>query len=357
MSLCGAVVQALTCRRDTLYAARMARGLLWENERDIATEDFVAVSQTCVAHLCAWVELTAVSRLVDLFSDQELTPSAKAVRRNLLSYYSLLQSTHLSNSVLSSLPLPRTLDPNTPATIPGRLYTVMILVRDTLAALLPLPFFFIPLVVHAPVYIMGSLGARLVEHEEETQAQNKVAFGLLSLLLIYPATFFFLWALFFYTRIGAIFAALIVYLFAVYHIKMIDGEAACYFKIQAKSDRMTHSCRQLRAVGAMYTYWGASLTVLQGEAVHRGVARAGGGVDAEAPGHVGVGGRAVHKAKDAAAQRVDRQARSAGNYGFPAAARAAGEGALRAATCVPAADPPCAARARGGGECAGGVPG
>ena len=32
-------VQALTCFRDTLYAARMARGLLWEDERDIATED------------------------------------------------------------------------------------------------------------------------------------------------------------------------------------------------------------------------------------------------------------------------------------------------------------------------------
>lgn len=161
---------------------------------------------------------------MDLFSDPDITPNAKAVRRVLLSYYSLLQSTRLSNSVLSSLPLPRTLDPNTPATIPGRLYTVMILIRDTIAALIQLPFFFIPLIVHAPVYIMGRIGARLVENEEETQAQNKVAFGLLSLLLIYPATFFFLWAMFFYTRMGAILAALIVYLFAVYHIKMVDGE-------------------------------------------------------------------------------------------------------------------------------------
>ncbi|KAF9478620.1 glycerol-3-phosphate-acyltransferase [Pholiota conissans] len=192
---------------DTLYAARMARDLLWENERSINMEDFVAVSQT----------------LVDLFSDPDITPNAKAVRRILLSYYSLLQSARLSNSVLSSLPLPRTLDPNTPASIPGRLYTVMILIRDTIAALIQLPFFFIPLIVHAPVYMMGRLGARLVENEEETQAQNKVAFGLLSLLLIYPATFFFLWALFLYSRTGAILAALIVYLFAVYHIKMIDS--------------------------------------------------------------------------------------------------------------------------------------
>lgn len=71
---------------------------------------------------------------------------------------------------------------------------------------------------------MGRLGAKMVEDEEETQAQNKVAFGLLSSLLIYPAAFFFLWALLWYTPIGAILSASIVYFFAVYHTKMIDGE-------------------------------------------------------------------------------------------------------------------------------------
>jgi hypothetical protein len=69
---------------------------------------------------------------------------------------------------------------------------------------------------------MGRVGARLVESEEETQAQNKVAFGLLSLLLVYPATFFFLWALFWYSSFGAVLAAGIVYLFAVYHVRVID---------------------------------------------------------------------------------------------------------------------------------------
>jgi len=72
---------------------------------------------------------------------------------------------------------------------------------------------------------MGRLGASLVEDEEETQAQNKVAFGFLSSLLIYPATFFFLWALLYYTSLGAVLAALIVYLFASYHNKVIDGES------------------------------------------------------------------------------------------------------------------------------------
>jgi len=192
---------------DTLYAARMARDLLWETERSIKLDDFVVVSQT----------------LVDLFSNVEVTPDFKVVRQHLLRYYSLLQSSHLTNAVLHSLPLPRSLDPNTPATVPSRLYTLLLFIRDSAAALILLPFCFVPLIVHTPVYIMGRIGAKLVESEEETQAQNKLAFGLISLLLIYPALFFFLWGLFWYTNLGALLSAFMVYLFAVYHNKIIDG--------------------------------------------------------------------------------------------------------------------------------------
>lgn len=75
-----------------------------------------------------------------------------------------------------------------------------------------------------PVYIMSRFGAKLVEDEEETQAQNKVVFGLLFLLFIYPAAFFFLWAMFWYTSTGAVLALVIVYLFAAYHTKLISGK-------------------------------------------------------------------------------------------------------------------------------------
>ncbi|KAF5385969.1 hypothetical protein D9615_002530 [Tricholomella constricta] len=191
---------------DTLYAARMVRDILWEGKKAINLDDFVVISQT----------------LVDLFSTPNATPNFNSAKRNLLEYYSLLQSSHLTNSVLSSLPLPRSLDPNTPAPVPSRLYTILILIRDTISALIRLPFFLFPLIVHSPVYFMGRLGAKLVKDEEETQAQNKVVFGLLSLLLIYPAAFFFLWALLWYTPIGALLAAATVYLFANYHNRMID---------------------------------------------------------------------------------------------------------------------------------------
>lgn len=164
---------------------------------------------------------------MDVFSTPDVAPNFNSTKRSLLEYYSLLQSSHLTNSVLSTLPLPRTLDPNTPATVPGRLFTILILIRDTISALIPLPLFIVPLIVHLPAYIMGRVGAKLVEHEEETQAQNKVAFGLLSLFLIYLASFFFLWALFGYTLVSALIAVCTVYMFAVYHTKMIDRKHLC----------------------------------------------------------------------------------------------------------------------------------
>ena len=37
---------------ETLYAARMARELLWENERDLNLDEFVAVSQMYVLSIC-----------------------------------------------------------------------------------------------------------------------------------------------------------------------------------------------------------------------------------------------------------------------------------------------------------------
>ncbi|KAF8625412.1 hypothetical protein AX15_005376 [Amanita polypyramis BW_CC] len=195
---------------DTLYAARMTRDLLWEGENNIDLDDFISVSQT----------------LIDLFATPDVTPNLGAVRCHLLEYYSLLQSSHLTNSVLSSLPLPNSLDPNTPTTIPSRLLTLLILLKDSISAISRLPFFLLPLLVHLPVYFMGRLGASLVEDEEETQAQNKVAFGFVSSLLIYPATFLFLWALLHYTSLGGLLAAFTVYLFASYHNKMIDDAYA-----------------------------------------------------------------------------------------------------------------------------------
>nr|GAT57513.1 predicted protein [Mycena chlorophos] len=192
---------------NTLYCARMARDILWIDERSINLNEYVAISQT----------------LVDLFSTEDPTPNFKSVKRRLLEYYSLLQSTNLTHSVLSNLPLPRTLDPNRPTPLPNRLLTLLILLRDTFLMLLRLPFFVFPLVMYLPVYYMGRVGARLVKDEEETQAQNKLVFGMISMFLTYPTAFFFLWSLFLYTRVGAVMAAATLWLFARYHDTMINA--------------------------------------------------------------------------------------------------------------------------------------
>ena len=147
------------------------------------------------------------------------------VKRRLLEYYSLLQSSKLNNSALASLPLPKSLDPRRAEPVPSRLRTLLLLLRDTLAVLIRLPFFFVPLLVHLPAYVAARLAARMAEDEEETQAQNKVVFGLIFLIVIYPAFFAFLWALFGYTFIAGVIAFSTVLLFAIYHVKMIDGES------------------------------------------------------------------------------------------------------------------------------------
>ena len=101
---------------------------------------------------------------------------------------------------------------------------MLVLLRDTAAVLVRLPFFLFPLIVHLPAYVASRWAAGLVEDEEETQAQNKIVLGLLSLLCVYSMAFMFLWALFLYTPLGAVVAAATVWLFAVYHVKIIDGE-------------------------------------------------------------------------------------------------------------------------------------
>ncbi len=173
-----------------------------------------------------------VRSLVDLFSTPDLVPNINSIRRHLLTYYSLLESTHLTNAVLSSLPLPATLDPRQAVPLPSRLLTLSILIRDTIALMVYLPFSVLPLVLHTPAYVMGRFGAHLAEEEEETQAQNKVVFGLLLLLMVYSTAFFFVWAFLWYTPVGALVALSFVSLLAMYHNRLINSEFHCLLAVR-----------------------------------------------------------------------------------------------------------------------------
>ena len=121
--------------------------------------------------------------------------------------------------------MPELLDPRRKTPLPSRLYTLILLLRDTISILVRVPFFLIPLIIHVPAYFASRWAAKLVEDEEETQAKNKVVVGLLGLIVTYSSAFFFLWALLWYSPVGALVAFATVWLLAVYHVKLIDGES------------------------------------------------------------------------------------------------------------------------------------
>lgn len=108
--------------------------------------------------------------------------------------------------------------------MPSRLRTLSALSAETISTLIRLPLFAVPLIIHAPAYFVARLGAKMVEDEEETQAQNKVVFGLLLLMLSYTSFGIFVWAMMWYTPIGALLASVCVFVFAWYHNSLVNGE-------------------------------------------------------------------------------------------------------------------------------------
>ena len=68
--------------------------------------------------------------------------------------------------------------------------------------------------------------AQGVEDEEETQAQNKLLFGLLLTLIAYGSLFAILWAIMSKTVFGALVAALTVYAVSIYHRHLVDDNYA-----------------------------------------------------------------------------------------------------------------------------------
>ena len=97
-----------------------------------------------------------------------------------------------------------------------------ILTKDTISCLIRLPFFFLPLVMNVPIYIVGVLGGRLAEDEVETQAQMKIALALVLTLLMYPILFFVLCGAFRQIPLGAALAAGILWLLRRYHSALVD---------------------------------------------------------------------------------------------------------------------------------------
>lgn len=146
----------------------------------------------------------------------------KELKAKLLTYNNLLTVSRLSNQQLSDLPLPTDLDPSRSTPLPTRFSTLSLLIRDSIACAACLPFYTAPLLIHAPIYFMAQIGASIAKEELETQAQMKIAFGLLFSLLIYPLLGLVLALLFGFTAIGALVGFGSVYAFNVTHATAVD---------------------------------------------------------------------------------------------------------------------------------------
>lgn len=78
------------------------------------------------------------------------------------------------------------------------------------------------MVLYSPVYVAGTLGARLAEDEQETQAQMKIALAILLSFLLYPVLFFTFWAVFRQVPLGAALAVGLIWLLKRYHSTLVD---------------------------------------------------------------------------------------------------------------------------------------
>ncbi|KAJ7104178.1 glycerol-3-phosphate-1-acyltransferase [Mycena belliarum] len=144
---------------ETIYAARMARDILWEDERNVKLKDWVFVNQT----------------LVNLFSPSVFSENAEitSVKCALTKYFSLLQYAKITNAHLAFL-LPDT------AKLPSRLFVFHFLFAVLRTLLNPSFLLFIPpFIAHIPAYLLAGLGSKYLAPagEEESQAQFKVILG------------------------------------------------------------------------------------------------------------------------------------------------------------------------------------
>ncbi|CAG8601347.1 4883_t:CDS:2, partial [Paraglomus occultum] len=180
---------------EIMKAAVMSRQLLFSDDRDVALEDFVKITQC----------------LVNFYSTDSADNLDK-LKSRLNQYKTTLDDLSLSDSDIARY---QERDIN----IPGAGYTLF---AHVLKCIIQLPFFLPGLAFHWPIYVMGKLSAKY-EKYEESRAQNKILLGLLWLILSYTIMFFAVWLLLFFTPLGVVLAGAVVFIFAWYHVILVDS--------------------------------------------------------------------------------------------------------------------------------------
>ncbi|KAG6918108.1 hypothetical protein DXG01_016562 [Tephrocybe rancida] len=141
---------------DTLYAAQMARDIIYDDPENIPLKNWVSVSQSLVYTLTA--------------SSTRSTNKLVTAKSDLTTYYALLHHTGISHSSLTTI---------LTATHKLLLTQFLCVALRMPLAFLSFLFFVPPLLLHIPAYITGHIAARVFvkKGEVEGEAQFKAIFG------------------------------------------------------------------------------------------------------------------------------------------------------------------------------------
>lgn len=130
---------------DSVYAARIARDMLWRAPENVALRDWVLANQTYVFVPSPPPRNDPANRLIDVFAQQRDGTGA------LVRYYSLLHCAGLTHRDLNAIhPGPA---------LPGRARALGILAGQALS---PRVAFLPMLIAHAPAYAFALIATRFV---------------------------------------------------------------------------------------------------------------------------------------------------------------------------------------------------
>ncbi|KAI7897034.1 uncharacterized protein EV154DRAFT_490270 [Mucor mucedo] len=183
---------------DTTHAAREARFVLFGDSRGVRLEEYVHVSQSFI-------------RLFDE-SDNTLYPTERSeLKHRLLEFSKKLKSLRLNACDISMYENQEITQPK----------ATLRLLSTWIALLVQIPFFLPGIIINSPFYLLG----RLIDSYEpytESVAQDKLIFSFFLALPFYSTLIYTLWQWTGYGWMSLVCVAMLLPIFAWYHMALID---------------------------------------------------------------------------------------------------------------------------------------
>ncbi|CAG8503517.1 1638_t:CDS:2 [Acaulospora colombiana] len=181
----------------TYNAATMTRLLLFSDDKNISLDDFVQVTQS----------------LINFYANSNSEEKIATSKTLLDKYKTSLDMLQLSDADVARYDKHGI----------SKLRALCTFLYESLKFFIQLPFFLPALFFHWPIYVLGKVSVKF-EKYEESMAQNKIMLGLVWLMISYTILFFMVWTMLFYTPLGLVLAAGAVFIFAWYHVALVDRQ-------------------------------------------------------------------------------------------------------------------------------------